>query len=399
MSGGSMVSPDSAMQVSAFHSGVLYVATQIAKLPWQIKDKDNKEIDNYIAKLIGSKPNSEMTSFRWRLFMVTQAIVEGNAYSEIERDSVGRPVALWPIPSSHVQPERTEAGKLYYRIVGGGTNHKDTYLLPEDVFHIPNFFTKDGIVGQGVVSYASEILGIALGSDKFANSLYANGAMPSGTLEMDGSLSEEALERLKESWKASHGSRKVGGTAILEEGIKYKPITYSPDVLQFLETRKFTVQEIARFLRVPPTKLFDSEASTYNNIEHANLEVVVDTLDAWARNFEAECDSKLLSDNYGGRRSEMDLYAIFRGDMETRAKYFNIMMQNAAITPNEIRKKEGAPSYEGGDRFYIATNNFDPVDRMDEIIDSNIKSKDESIKKDNSEVDEAIVNYLKKRAK
>jgi len=403
-SGGTHVTPESAMQVSAFYSGVIYISTQMAKLPWYIKGPDNKVISgekNRVAKLIASNPNPEMNAFRFRLFLVQSAIVQGNGYAEIVRDAIGRPVALYPIPSDHVMPMRADNGQLYYRIVGGNPNGDgDSILLPEDIFHLPNFYTKDGIVGQGVIAYGHEVLGIALGADRFANALYANGGLPSGVLEVEGSLSEEAIVRLKESWDKNHGGRKVGGTAVLEEGAKYKPITYSPDVMQFLESRKFTVLEMARFLRVPPTKLYDGDAATYNNIEHANLEVAVDTLDSWARNLESECDSKLLSENHGGKRSELDLYAVFRGDMKTRADYFKAMFQMSAISPDEIREKEGMAKVDGGDRYYIATNNYSPVDRLDEIVDSQIK-KSEKPEQENSnkKVDEAVLDYLNKRAK
>ena len=144
---------------------------------------------------------------------------------------------------------------------------------------------------------------------------------------------------------------------------------------------------------MPPTKLYDSDTSSYNNIEHANLEVAVDILDAWARNYEMEADVKLLNDGYGNRFTEMDLYAVFRGDMTTRSNYFKTMMQNAAMTPNEIRDKEGYAAYDGGDRYYIATNNFSPVDKIDELLDSQINSKQPE-----KQTEEVIVNYLKKRA-
>jgi phage portal protein BeeE len=160
-------------------------------------------------------------------------------------------------------------------------------------------------------------------------------------------------------------------------------------------------------LGVPPTKLFDGDSATYNNIEHANLEVATDTLDSWARALESEIDVKLLNNRRAGRRAEFDLYAVFRGDMETRAKYFTALMQNAAMTPNEIRKKEGMAPYADGDKFFIATNNFSPMDRLDEIVDANIASKnrsnepeDEPTPSPEEETLEAVAkDYLKQRTK
>lgn len=414
LSGGTVVSPDSSMKLSAFHRGVTYISTQIGKLPWYIKGKDNRIITDRISTLLSLAPNSEMSSYTFRIVMIQNAIIYGNAYAEIERNAIGQPVALWFIPSESVEPTRTQDGKLWYRITGEVSSAQDAFLSPKDIFHIKNFHTKDGIVGQSVAAYASDVLGIGLGGDRFANALFANGGLPSGALEVPGQLSPDAYERLKASWTASTGGKKTGSTAILEEGIKYSQISHDPESLQFLESRKFTVLDIARFLGLPPTKLFDNQAATYSNIENSNLEVAVDTLDAWCRAFETEADIKLLNNQFGGRHSELDLYAVFRGDMDTRSQYFNRMMQMSAITPNEIREKEGMAPYAEGDRYYIANNNYAPVDRVDEILDSQItkntksesessnteKMVDESEENDNVIEDgfkEAVINFLNRK--
>src|SRR5690606_4285449 len=114
-------------------------------------------------------------------------------------------------------------------------------------------------------------------------------------------------------------------------------------------------------------------ASTYSNVEQSNLEVATDTLDTWATNLEMEADVKILNNRYGGRFTDIDLYSIFRGDMKSRSDYFKAMLSIGAMTPNQIRAREGLPGYgEVGDNYYIATNNFTPVKRMDEVIDAEI---------------------------
>jgi HK97 family phage portal protein len=380
LTGGVEVNEDSSMQVSAFYRGVIYISSQIAKLPWQVKDAQNNIIDNNISYLLDLSPNPEMSSMAFKLLGTQTAIVNGNFYAEIERDSLGRPVAMWPIPSNNVEVLRVErTAELIYRVMGGSLFEpgRDVYMRPQDMFHLKNFhMTKDGLMGQGVVAYAKDSLGISLGADRMAGNLFANGGMPSGTLEVPGTLSDEAFERVKASWKENHGGRKSGGVAILEEGMKFNSVSMNPDVMQFLESRKFSVLEVARFLGLPPTKLFDTEASTFNNQENSNLEVATDTLDAWAKNWEIEADIKILNRRYGGRRSEMDLYAVFRGDMETRANYFSKMMQVASITPNEIRTREGMAPYAEGDRFFVSTNNYTPADRLDEVIDKQVMSQE-----------------------
>lgn len=375
-SGGTLVNEDSAMQASAFYRGVIYISTQVAKLPWEVKDsKNNKLEDHEVFWLLNVAPNPEITSMSLKLFLIQCAILRGNGYAEIERDPFGRPKALWPINPNLVEPIRDAEGNLWYKVTGGAWDGKDAYLKPKDIFIVKNFHTKDALQGQGVVGYAMDTLGISLGADKFANSLFANGGMPSGILQHPGKMSDEAYKRLKETWSANNGGRKTGQTAILEDGVEYKPLSHSPDVLQFIESRKFNVVEIARFLGVPPTKLFDSDAAKFNNIEHANLEVATDTLDSWCRMLESEADVKLLNGRFKGYRTEFDLYAVFRGDMDTRSQYFSRMMQTGAITPNEIRMKEGLAPYKGGDRYFIAVNNFTPADRLDEVIDAQVAPK------------------------
>jgi HK97 family phage portal protein len=371
--GATVVNEDSSMQVAAFHRGLIYISSQIAKLPWDVKDAKNNIILSPISNLLNLSPNPEMNAFRWRLVMVQQSIIHGNAYAEIERNYLGQPIALWPLRSSDMEILRTYDGQLVYRYTNETGGY--SYLEPRDVFHLPNFHTKDGIVGQSVVGYGREVLGIQIAADTMASGIFHNSGIPSGILKHPNRMSDDAYKRLKESWAEQQGGRKSGSTALLEEGVTYEALYIDPETLQFLQSRQFGVLEIARFLGVPPTKLFDVTAATYSNVENANLEVATDTLDSWATNLEMEADVKILNNRYGGRFTDIDLYSIFRGDMKTRSDYFKAMMSIGALTPNQIRGREGLAPYEEGDNYYIATNNFSPVNRLDEIIDADIKQK------------------------
>lgn len=402
MSAGTIITPDTCMEVSAFHRGLIYISTQIAKLPFELKAKDNSLVDDDLLTLLQFAPNPEMSAFFFRLLAIQTAIIYGNHYAEIERDYRGKPTGIYPIEQGACEPVRDADGKLWYRIsANASASGQEIILPPSRIFHTRNFHTKDGIIGQGIVAYAAETLGTSRGADKFANSLFTNGGLPSGVVTVPGALSDEAFTRLKATWDKNHSGRKTGGTAILEEGAEFKPVSISPDVLQFLESRKFSVIEIARFLGVPPQKLFDGDSATYNNIEHANLEVVTDTLDAWACNMESEANMKLVRGNRHTKafKSEIDLRAVYRGDMETKAKYYTSRMQTASITPNQIRQMEGDAPYEGGDEYYIAANNFSPVSRLDEIIDAQIasKNKTEEPTETEEELNKAVTSYLKKK--
>ena len=397
------VTPDTAMQVSAFHRGVIYISSQMAKLPFVVKDKSNEVVYGKITALINLRPNNEMSAFYFKSFLIQSAIVYGNGYAEIQRNAGGQPIALWPIPHDAVSIMRTPDDELVYRVIDGYGPNQDSYIRLKDMIHIKNFHTKNGLIGEGVVSYGANTLGISIGADSFAKGIFDNGGMPSAVVTVPGGLDDKAWERIKQSWEENHGNgnRKSGGTAFFEEGMTYQPISLAPEVMQMLESRKFSVLEVARFLGVPPTKLFDMEGAKFANMENANLEVVTDTLHTWAVALEQEIDIKLLNEQFGGNHSEIDLFSLARGDMAARAEYYNKMMGTASITSNEIRKREGFAPYADGNKFYVATNNFTPVDRMDEVIDSQIKKNEEPKQvstpaKPNAEVDNAIVKYLTK---
>lgn len=364
-------------------------------MPWDIKNFDNKIVNSTsdIYPLLNIAPMgsySEMSAFNWKILNVMVCILKGNSFNEIVKDRTGKIVSLVPILNHDVCIVRDSNGELFYQL----SNTKDggvVYLRKDEVLHFRNLHTEDGINGIALINYANKALGIAQGADKMAGNIFGNGGLPSGTLETDRVLSPEVIERLKEEWKKKFGGNNSGGVAVLEEGMKFNPINFAPDVLQFLDSRKFSVLEIARFLGVPPSKLYVLEAQSYNNIEHSNLEVSNDTIDVWAKNLEGEVNIKLLDSINSKLKSDMDLYAINRGDMDTRASYFAKMMANGAMSPNEIRRIEGMEIYEGGDEYYISTNNLTPVSRHNEIIDSQVN-------KDNKQnADEELKSALAKR--
>lgn len=377
---GQDVNADTSMKVSAFYRGVIYISTQVSKLPWEIKDKNYAVLENDpIGYLLNVAPNREMTAFHFKNKMIQDAIIKGNAYAEIERDMLGRPVAIWPLNGYRVEPWRDpQDGVLYYKVTSSANAVSPDFVRLDlkDVFHIKNFHTADGLVGQSIVEFAREALGITIGADRLAGGLFANAGLPSGFLSTDKLMSDEAYSRLKDSWKEQYTGRKAGSVAILEEGVKFETIDVDPQVLQFLESRKFGVLEIARFLGLPPGKLFDTSRASFSNVENANLEVATDTLDAWAINLESEADVKLLSNQFAGKFTQIDLDQLFRGDATARTNYYQKMMGSGAMTPNEIRRSEGKAPYAEGGRYYIAVNNFTPADRVDEVIDAQIKKSE-----------------------
>lgn len=392
-----LVTPRTAMQVSGFYRGLIFLSSSIAKLPLEFKDANNKIIDNKLSYLFNISPNPEMNAFNFKLAMIQTAVSKGNFYAEIERNVLGDPQRLWPIPSENVDPYRDPVtGKFYWRVTGSSASqYQDILLDPMDVFHISNLHTEDGIVGQGVVAYAQNTLGISLGSDRFTNGLYANAGLPSSVIKFKGKMDNDTYKRLKESYKENHTGKKVGGTMFLEDGAEYQAISHDPESMQYIEQKEFSVEEIARFLGVPLSKLFSSKGAKYNNQEQSNLEFVTDTVIPWTSKIENEVKMKLIRSPK--EKCEHNLFQITKGDMDTRAKYYTARMQTASITPNQIKKLEGEQPYDGGDRYYIASNNFTPIDRQDEIIDAQIESKETKDPTEDPE-DKAINKKLNQKA-
>jgi len=397
---GNSVTESTSLEVAAFYRGIFFIASQVAKMPWDIKTFDNVVVNanNDIYDLLNIAPNNEMSSFNWKLLCTQTAILEGNCFNEIVRDRTGKIHSLIPIINHDVCMVRDQKGELFYQL-SNTIDNDVVYLRKDEVLHFRNLHTEDGSNGMSIINYANKALGVAKGADHMAGNIFGNGGLPSGVLETEKILNEDVIERLKEEWKSKFGGNKAGGVAVLEEGMKFNPINFAPDVLQFLDSRKFSVVEIARFLGVPPSKLYVLEAQSYNNIEHSNLEVSNDTIDVWAKNFEGEVNMKLLDSKKSKLKSDMDLYAINRGDMDKRSSYFTKMIASGSMSPNEIRRKEGMAIYEGGDEYYISTNNLTPISRQDEIIDSQIKEKEDKSKEEdaNGELTKALANKINKK--
>ena len=208
---------------------------------------------------------------------MTHLLLWGNAYAQIIRNGKGEVIALYPLMPDRMNVDRDEWGQLYYEYTVSGDDapiNKDSKvrLSPSDVLHIPGLGF-DGLVGYSPIAMAKNAIGLAIATEEYGSKFFANGAAPSGVLEHPGTIKDPS--RVRESWQqtfgGSHNSNKI---AVLEEGMKYTPISISPEQAQFLETRKFQINEIARIFRVPPHMVGDLEKSSFSNIEQQSLEFV-----------------------------------------------------------------------------------------------------------------------------
>lgn len=371
---GKSVTERSSMQMTAVYACVRILSEAIAGLPlhlYRYKEDGGKEqaVDNNLYRLLHDEPNPEMTSFVFRETLMTHLLLWGNAYAQIIRNGKGEVIALYPLMPNKMSVDRDEKGQLYYTYSRANeeaaTMTGNTVILkPSDVLHIPGLGF-DGLVGYSPIAMAKNAIGMAIACEEFGAKFFANGAAPSGVLEHPGTIKDPA--KVRDSWNSTFGgSANSGKVAVLEEGMKYTPISISPEQAQFLETRKFQINEIARIFRVPPHMVGDLEKSSFSNIEQQSLEFVKYTLEPWVVRWEQALSRALLSITEKPTYFfKFNLEGLLRGDYQSRMNGYAIARQNGWMSVNDIRELENQdriPAEEGGD-LYLINGNMLPLNK------------------------------------
>lgn len=388
-SSGKSVTERSAMQMTAVYACVRILSEAVAGLPlhfYRYKEDGSKEmaIDTNLYHLLHDEPNPEMSSFVFRETLMTHLLLWGNAYAQIIRNGKGEIIALYPLMPNKMQVDRDESGKLYYtytRSEGKANTMQGSSvtLEPKDVLHIPGLGF-DGLVGYSPIAMAKNAIGLAIATEEFGSKFFANGAAPSGVLEHPGTIKDPT--RVREAWQSQFGgSGNSGKVAVLEEGMKYTPISISPEQAQFLETRKFQINEIARIFRVPPHMVGDLEKSSFSNIEQQSLEFVKYTLDPWVVRWEQSLSRSLLSeDEKKVYFFKFKLEGLLRGDYQSRMNGYAIARQNGWMSANDIRELEDLDKLtpeQGGD-LYLINGNMLPLNQAGAYAEKNNEKETEN---------------------
>ena len=365
---GKAVTEHSAMQMTAVYSCVRILAEAIAGLPLHLytyKEDGGKEkaLGHPLYLLLHDEPNPEMSSFVFRETLMTHLLLWGNAYAQIIRNGKGEVVALYPLMPNRMTVDRDSSGQLFYSYQMNNsdapTMKAGTVILkPSDVLHIPGLGF-DGLVGYSPIAMAKNAIGLAIATEEYGAKFFANGATPGGLLEYTGTVKDP--DRVRESWnKGFSGSQNAGKVAILEEGMKYTPISIAPEQAQFLETRKFQINEIARIFRVPPHMVGDLEKSSFSNIEQQSLEFVKYTLDPWVVRWEQSLSRALFTPEEKKKYFfKFNVEGLLRGDYQSRMNGYATARQNGWMSANDIRELENLdriPAEEGGDLYLINGN-------------------------------------------
>lgn len=374
---GKAVNERSAMQMTAVYSCVRILSEAIAGLPlhlYMYTEDGNKvkAVEHPLYRLLHDEPNPEMSSFVFRETLMTHLLLWGNAYAQIIRNGKGEVIGLYPLMPNKMTVDRDTSGKLYYSYQRSNEEaiQSKVILKPSDVLHIPGLGF-DGLVGYSPIAMAKNAIGMAIACEEYGAKFFSNGAAPGGVLEHPGTIKDP--QRIRDSWQSTFGgSGNANKIAVLEEGMKFTPIGIAPEQAQFLETRKFQIDEIARIFRVPPHMVGDLDKSSFSNIEQQSLEFVKYTLDPWVVRWEQSIARSLLTpEEKKTYFAKFNLDGLLRGDYQSRMQGYAIGRQNGWMSANDIRELENLdriPAEEGGD-LYLVNGNMLPLQHAGAFAD------------------------------
>lgn len=383
---GKRVTDKTALQHIVVYACVRVLSEAVAQLPlhvYRYTDNGKERVPNHpLYFLLHDQPNPEMTSFVFRETLMSHLLIYGNAYAQIIRNGRGEVVGLYPLSPDKIRVDRDDKNRLIYiysRYDEANPNVKEQgeiILKSENVLHIPGLGF-DGLVGYSPIAMAKNALGISLACEEYGASFFANGASPSGILEHPGVIKDP--EKIRNAWQYAYGSGNSHKVAVLEEGMKYQPIAIPNNEAQFLETRKFQIEEIARLYRVPLHMIGDLEHATFSNVEHLSLDFVKYSLDPWLVRWEQNMQKDLLSDSEKGQYFiRFNVEGLLRGDYASRMQGYATARQNGWLSANDIRELEDMnriPAEEGGN-LYLCNGSFTKLADAGAFADKNQKKEE-----------------------
>ena len=347
------VTPENALKVSAIWACNKVISETVALLPFIVYRRaddggKSRYQEHYLYSVLKDRPNRIQTSYEWRETLQTHLNLYGNAYSLIRRNYVGDIQSFsLPIHPTKVKVELLENETLRYKVRQGDQSEK--IYLQDEIMHLRGT-TLNGYMGVSPIDAGSNSIGLAIAAELFGSKFFDNSARPSCTLTHPATLNQQAQDNLRNSVKAQGDN----GILILEEGMKYEKSSTTNEEAQFLQTRQFQIEEVARWYRMPLHKIEHLLHATFSNIEHQALEFVTDTILPQVRRWEQRINTTIIDDD--DVFCEMLLEGLLRGDTKTRMEAYNRLYTIGAISSNEIRILENMNPYEGGDDYYRQLN-------------------------------------------
>ncbi|MBX6375978.1 MAG: phage portal protein [Acetobacteraceae bacterium] len=345
---GQHVSPIIAENLSAVLACVGAISSVMAGFPayvYRITPEGRVELPDHPVARLTRRPNAHQTWPDWVEFTMGQALLYGNAVSQIEYDGAGRPTALIPIPWRSVSVTLLPTGRLAYDVIDHtapwGGSVRSRRLLEHEVFHLRDR-SDEGLVGRSRISRAPDVLGNAMALQEWSGTMWKNGATPSGALKFDTHLNEDQFRRisarLEQQLAGPQNARRI---MVLESGASWQALSVSPEDAEVLASRRFSVEEVCRLFQVPPPIVQDLSHGTFTNSREAGRWFAQFTLAPWARKIEAEFGRSVFGASSADCVLELDMSALMRGDAEARWASHKIAVEAGILDPDEIREIEG----------------------------------------------------------
>ena len=397
---GVTVTEESALYCTAVYSCIRLLSSTLASLPlFPYKRMERGKERSYAHptyKILHDEANPEMTSYMFRETLMAHILIYGNGYAQIVKDESGYPSQLWPLRPDRMTIKRENNQLVYkYNLPNAG----EKLFNRSKILHIPGLGF-DGIQGYSSIKLLNEAIGLSLATEQFGAMFFGEGTHPSATVTLppDKNLGKDPDPTFLKSLKSGFaGLGKSHSLMLLEEGMKLDTIGVDPEKAQALQTRKYQVNEIARFYGIQPHMIGDLERSTNNNIEEQGLEFVIYTLRPWLVRWEQCLKQQLLSENEKKKYFyEFLIDGLLRGNQQARSEFYQKGVNNGWFSPNDILEMENKNPVKGGDQHFIPLNLI-PLDMAGESLkqEENLNEKDEK----SSEIEEKSQKDIETRAK
>ena len=367
---GQHVNAESAQSLPAVLCAVTTISEAIASLPIHVyrrtQNGDKERARNhYVERLLNTSPNDYMTAYDFKIAMLRAVLLRGNAYSLIDYDGSGKPTALhWLHPDS-VIVKKLPNHRLGYQVTL--ESGKIQTLHQEEIIHI-KYMSDDGITGKSPIQIARETIGLGLSQQEHGARLFEKGAMPSGVLETEAAFKDpKAAERIRQEFQNKYqGVDKSGEVVFLEQGLKYKALSITNNDAQWLESRAFSIADVARMFKLSPLLLQDLSHGTYSNFTEAQRAFLSHTLRPWLTNLQQAFNSRLVPiSSQGNTIIEFETKDLLRASTDERFSAYDVAIRNGIMSPNDARKAENMPARIGGDEFSQSWLNQMPKQAID----------------------------------
>lgn len=355
-----------AMQHVAVMSCVSILSEDVAKLPLDVYRRlpnGGKEPakEHWFYGLLHA-PNNWQTRFEWVEMMQAALVLRGNAYSVIVRNARGVPQYLVPVHPDRVTLYEAPGGEYFYLVTRQGLHEmavlaKEPILVPsEDMLHVRWLSMWNSLLGISRIQMMRESVGLSMSQEQMAARFAGTGARPGGVLQTDRKLSNEVIGRLKADWQQAQGGvRSSGKTAILEEGLKWQALGMTMQDAEFIESRQFSLQDIARGFRVPLYKLgVPNEGPAANQVQ-AEQDYLNSVISSYCDRWTAKLDATFGLDGVE-MFTEFNYDRLIKADIQTRLTSLKTGVMGMLYTPNEGRASLGLPAVDAGDTLYQPTN-------------------------------------------